>query len=107
MPVHEITVDELATRLDAGALTVDVRQPDEYVAGHVPGAVLVPLNDVPARIGEFPTGQVVPVICRSGARSLAACEYLVANGIDAVNVIGGTLAWVESGRGVVRGDRPS
>ena len=106
MSIPEITVEELAARLsDApGAALVDVRQPDEYVEAHVPGARLIPLNDVPDRLADFPAGGEVLVICRSGSRSLAACDFLVANGVAAVNVAGGTLAWIESGREVVTGD---
>ena len=101
MVVPEISVDELAERLTAGAVLVDVRQPDEYLSGHVPGAVLVPLADVPHLLDERPGDGPVLIICRSGARSYAAAEFLVGNGVDAINVAGGTLAWMESGRDVV------
>ena len=106
MSIPEITVEELAARLtaDPGAALVDVRQPDEYVEAHVPGARLIPLNDVPDRLADFPTDGDVLVICRSGGRSLAACDFLTANGVAAVNVAGGTLAWIESGREVVTGE---
>jgi rhodanese-related sulfurtransferase len=107
MQVQEISVAELAERLDANAVVVDVRQPDEYLGGHVPGAVLIPLNDVPERFGELPTDREVLVVCRSGGRSYVASEFLVANGVQAVNVAGGTLAWIESGREVVEGESPS
>ena len=69
MQVQEISVAELAERLVASAVVVDVRQPDEYLGGHVPGAVLIPLNDVPDRFGELPTDREVLVVCRSGGRS--------------------------------------
>ena len=106
MSVHEITVDELAERLGSGStMLIDVRQPQEFVEGHVPGARLIPLNDVPERLSELPTAGEVLVVCRSGGRSLAACEFLVANGVEAVNVEGGTLAWIGSGREVVTGDQ--
>ncbi len=107
MQVQEISVAELAERLDVSAVVVDVRQPDEYLSGHVPGAVLIPLNDVPDRYGELPTDREVLVVCRSGGRSHVASEFLVANGVRAVNVAGGTLAWIESGREVVEGESPS
>ncbi|MGD9702565.1 MAG: rhodanese-like domain-containing protein [Acidimicrobiia bacterium] len=108
MSVPEITVDELATRLAApGAALFDVRQPDEYRAGHVPSAVLVPLNELADRVAEFPTDGDVLVICRSGARSSMACEFLAQHGRNALNVAGGMLAWVESGRDVSSGDSPS
>ena len=100
MSFPEITVDELAARLEQGATLIDVRQPDEYASGHVPGARLIPLGDVPERVDEIPSSGEVLVICRSGARSGKACEFLVAQGIAAVNVAGGTLAWLEAGRPV-------
>jgi rhodanese-related sulfurtransferase len=101
--VPEISVDELAARLAAGALVIDVRQPDEYEAGHVPGARPIPLAEVPDRIGELPADETILVICRSGARSLAAAEFLDQQQFQAVNVAGGTLAWIESGREIVTG----
>jgi rhodanese-related sulfurtransferase len=108
MSIPEITVDELATRLsDPGAKLFDVRRPDEYSAGHVPSAVLVPLNEVPGRLAEFPLDGTALVICRSGARSRTACEFLEQHGVDALNIAGGTLAWIESGRDVTVGDSPS
>ncbi len=103
MSVSEISVDELAARLEAGAFVLDVRQPDEYVAGHVPGACLIPLGEVPDRLGELPADQELLVICRSGGRSFTAAEFLEQQHIRAVNVAGGTLAWIESGREVVTG----
>jgi rhodanese-related sulfurtransferase len=103
--VPEIDIDEFARRRDDGAPVIDVREPREYTAGHVPGARLIPLSTVPDRLGELPADGVL-VICRTGARSLRAAEFLVAHGISATNVAGGTKAWLESGRGVVEGDEP-
>jgi rhodanese-related sulfurtransferase len=96
--VPEIDVGELERRRADGVPLLDVRQPDEYVEAHVPGAVLIPLDQLPDRLGEVPAGGPVAVICRSGGRSLAAAQFLRTNGVDAINVAGGTLAWVESGR---------
>jgi molybdenum cofactor guanylyltransferase len=101
--VPETDITTLRQELDAGAPLFDVRQPDEYEQGHAPGARLVPLGEVPDRLGEFPTDQTVYVICRSGGRSGKAVEHLRANGVDAVNVAGGTLAWVEAGNSVEQG----
>jgi rhodanese-related sulfurtransferase len=98
MSVPEIQVDELEALLAAGAPLFDVRQPDEYAEERVPGAVLVPLGEVADALEQFPTDRSVYVICRSGGRSLRAAELLRANGVDAVNVAGGTMAWVTSGR---------
>jgi rhodanese-related sulfurtransferase len=58
---------------------------------------------VPGRIGEIPADRPVYVICRSGGRSAKAVEHLRSQGIDAVNVTGGTLAWIEAGNAVETG----
>jgi rhodanese-related sulfurtransferase len=100
MTIQEITVDELSTLLDDGVRLIDVREPNEWRVARVPGAVLVPLAAVPDHLGDFPEGETTYVICRSGARSMKACEYVAAQGREAVNVAGGTLAWIESGRAV-------
>ena len=106
MAVTEITADELADRIDAGEPVFDVRRPDEYESGHVPGAVLIPLDTVPDQVDEFPADREFLVICRSGARSMRAAEYLEQFGRTGVNVAGGTLAWIDTGRDVVEGDEP-
>ena len=100
MTIKEISVDELAELLEQGAPLVDVREPDEYAAGRVSGGTLVPLATVPDRLDAFRTDGPTYVICRSGARSMRACEFVAAQGREVVNVAGGTLAWVESGRPV-------
>lgn len=105
--VPEISVDELEGHLAGGAVLFDVRQPDEYTEAHVAGAILVPLADVPDAVDRFPTDQPVYVICRSGGRSMKACEVLRANGVDAVNVGGGTLSWLDSGRPYATGSSPT
>ena len=105
-PVPEIDVAELAGRHAAGAFVLDVRQPDEYEAGHVPGAVLIPLDQLPARQGELPTDQELLVICKGGGRSAAAVEALTAAGYQATNIAGGTMAWIEAGNPVAEGSQP-
>lgn len=106
MDVPEIDIDEAARRYAAGAPVIDVREPDEYAEGHVPGAPLIPLGTVPDRGGEVPSSGEVLVICKSGGRSRKAAEVLRGQGIDAVNVAGGTMAWIDAGHPVVTGDRP-
>jgi rhodanese-related sulfurtransferase len=100
MAIHEITVDELAERLASGSRLVDVREPREFDAGHVPGAVHVPYATVPDNVERFRGEGPTFVICRSGGRSLRVCEFLSDRGVEAVNVAGGTLAWQLSGRTV-------
>lgn len=102
----EISPQQFATAHAAGARVVDVREPDEYRTGHVPGATLIPLSLVPVRMDEIPPDEPVYVICRSGGRSAQAVQYLRRHGVDAISVAGGTEAWIEAGRPVVTGDRP-
>lgn len=107
MSIREVTVDELASALDAGARIIDVRETDEYVAGHVSGAVHVALGTVPDHVAAF-QGEPVPfVICAAGGRSMRACEFLATQGVEAINVAGGTKGWIQSGRPVVAGDAPT
>jgi rhodanese-related sulfurtransferase len=101
--IEEITVDELAAVKDGGAFVLDVRNPDEYEEARVPGVVLIPLPELESRYVELPVVDTVYVICRSGARSARAAEFLQSRGTSAVNVAGGTLAWIESGRAVDAG----
>jgi rhodanese-related sulfurtransferase len=110
MAISEISVDQLADAIEqpgSTALLIDVREVDEYVDGHVSGAVLVPLGTVPDNVDAFRGEGTTYVICKSGGRSMRACEFLADHGIDAVNVAGGTMGWMASGREVVSGDRPS
>ena len=104
--IPEVAVDDLAEALERGVPVFDVREVGEYVAGHVPGAVLLPLGEVTARVAEFPTEGSVYLICQSGGRSGRACEFLRQQGVTAINVAGGTGAWIRSGYDVVLGDQP-
>jgi rhodanese-related sulfurtransferase len=106
MAIPEVDVDELEAAIAAGSLVVDVREADEYAGGHVPGAVHVPLGSVPDSVDSFRSEGITLVICRTGGRSMRACEFLGDRGVAVANVAGGTLAWVDSGRQVVAGDRP-
>lgn len=104
MAISEITVGELAELLESGSLLVDVREHHEFDEGHVPGAVHVALATVPDNIEQFRGAGPTFVICRSGGRSLRACEFLSDRGVEVVNVAGGTLAWQRSGREVETAD---
>ncbi|MEI5525484.1 rhodanese-like domain-containing protein [Streptomyces brasiliscabiei] len=100
---REATVDELAAVWGDGTLVIDVREPDEYAAGHVPGARLMPLRSVPARCDELPADRPVFVICASGNRSRSAADWMTSRGIEAYSVAGGTLAWARGGRPITTG----
>ena len=107
MSAPDVTVDELAAALEKGLVPlVDVRQPEEYQAAHVPGAKLIPLADVVARVGEIPTDGPVYVICQTGPRSQRAADFYRNRGIEAYNVAGGTKAWMETGRETATGPFP-
>lgn len=103
----EVDLDTFAAAHAGGAVVLDVRNPDEYVAGHVPGAVLIPLPELAARQEEIPEGDPLFVICAVGGRSLSATKALVDAGYSAVSVAGGTNGWAERGGEVVAGDQPA
>lgn len=89
-----------AADVPADAVLVDVREQDEWDAGHAPDAVHIPMGELPDRLGELPEGDV-HVVCRSGGRSARASAWLQQNGVDAVDVAGGMGAWLEAGRPLV------
>lgn len=99
---REVDVIALKAALEAGATVVDVRNPDEHLGGHVPGAILLPLPELEARVGELAShkGKDLYIICRSGARSARAAEFLATHGHRPINVAGGTMAWIAQGHGV-------
>jgi rhodanese-related sulfurtransferase len=97
MDIPEIDVIELADLREQGVPLIDVREDDEYAEARVPGAVHIPLGQIPERAGEVPTEGTVYLICGSGGRSARAVEHLRGQGIDAVNVAGGTKGWIAEG----------
>lgn len=101
--MREIDIAQTAAALETGAVVIDVRETGEYAEGHVPGAVNIPMGHLPSRLDELDLDAPVHVICASGNRSSAMVDVLAAQGFDAVNVLGGTSAWVSSGRPVVQG----
>ncbi|MEV4283050.1 rhodanese-like domain-containing protein [Actinoplanes xinjiangensis] len=83
----------------AFGVLLDVRSPDEYAGGHLPGAVNVPLDEVEAAASRY-AGQDVVTVCHSGARSLAAALLLSAAGARVQSLAGGTEAWRQAGHPV-------
>ncbi len=102
----EVTLEQLTKAKDEGALVVDVRDPDEYAGGHVPGAQSLPLDELPGRKDELPRDQTVYLVCQKGGRSMEAADLLAADGFDVRSVAGGTSAWIESGAPVAAGTDP-
>ncbi|GAA2610442.1 rhodanese-like domain-containing protein [Streptomyces axinellae] len=91
--------------LPSEALLLDVREDDEWAAGHAEGALHIPMSEFVARQGELTErlgeGERVYVVCRVGGRSAQVAAYLLQQGVDAVNVDGGMLAWESAGRPLV------
>lgn len=79
---------------------LDVREDFEWEAGHIEGALHIPLSELPVRAVELPEGQFL-VTCKVGGRSAQAVAWLVANGHEAVNLAGGMLDWAAAGRPMV------
>lgn len=94
-----ITVDELP----ADRVLLDVRENDEWVAGHAPDAVHIPMTELADRLDEVPEAAPLYVICRSGGRSDRVTQYLNASGWEAINVVGGMSRWAALGLPLVSG----
>jgi len=101
--MQEIDAAQLEQMLQDGAQLVDVREPGEYAEAHVPEARLVPMGQLPSRLGELDKTAPVHLICASGNRSSAMGDVLAVAGFDVVNVAGGTQGWISSGRPVESG----
>jgi len=84
----------LRSAASAPPLLVDVREPAEFAAGHLPGSLHIPLGELPQRLGEIPPGAAPVFICRVGGRSMAACQLVLRAGVASpANLEGGLLAW--------------
>ena len=103
--MSEVDIRAFAAAHADGALVIDVREPHEYVSGHVPGARLIPVGDVPLRSADLPRNERVLVVCESGNRSRSVVGRLRADGVDALSLSGGTAAWRAAGRPLVVGPR--
>ncbi len=102
--VLEAGVADVPVTFDESVILLDVREDDEWQRGHAPGALHIPMGDVPARIGEVDTEAKLFVVCHAGGRSLRVSQYLARNGYEPINVSGGMLAWAGAGRPVVTDD---
>jgi len=99
--VPAVGPEEAARRVDEGALLLDVREPDEWQAGHAPDATHVPLAALAATVERLDKDQPIVAVCRVGGRSERAAAVLLRRGYDAVNLAGGMQAWVGAGMPVV------
>jgi rhodanese-related sulfurtransferase len=91
--VPEVDVSQIPADSDHPPYILDIREDDEWDAGHIDGAQHIPMMEVPGRLAEIPTDEQVLVICRSGSRSLRVVGFLLNQGFDAVNVAGGMQVW--------------
>ena len=99
-----VSVTQAAELFSAGSFLLDVREPSEWEAGHIDGAVLIPLAELSTRMSEIPKDKTVVIICRSGNRSAQARDQLRAAGYSqTTSVDGGMNAWIEAGLPVVTG----
>lgn len=96
----EVTVDDVLRMLHEHPVQiVDVREPDEWAEGHIPGAIHIPLGEIAARQSELQRGVPIVTVCRSGRRSLMAGDELLKAGFtDVSSLAGGMIAWSEAGQ---------
>jgi rhodanese-related sulfurtransferase len=97
--IPKVNVSDLAD----DATILDVREPEEWAAGHAPGAIHIPLGDLPARLAELSDADAgtVAVTCRGGGRSSRAVAWLTQQGYDVANLDGGMKAWQSAGKPMV------
>jgi rhodanese-related sulfurtransferase len=98
--IPTVAISGVPDPLPEGLAVLDVREPQEWAAGHIEGAVHIPLGELAERIDEVPEGQTL-VVCKVGGRSGRAVGYLAQQGRDVVNLDGGMLDWEAAGRAMV------
>ncbi len=107
MAIHQVAIGELKGIVPGGGTVIDVRELDEYIAGHIPMSMNIPLSTIENSIDRFRSESDVYLVCRSGNRSQMVCEYLHDRDIvNVVNVASGILGWVASGGSLTQGDQP-
>ncbi|WP_293913317.1 rhodanese-like domain-containing protein [Deinococcus sp.] len=96
--MQEVSPQEAQQRVRSGALLIDVREASEYEEVHAQGARLMPLSEFQVQSASLPRDQEIVLICRSGARSGQATQFLLDQGyVSVANTLGGTLAWQAAG----------
>jgi len=99
--IAQTTTAAVPDPIPEGVAVVDVREPSEWMAGHIEGSVHIPMAQLVERIAEIPATEQVLVVCRVGSRSARVTAYLASRGYDAVNLTGGLVAWEAAGRALV------
>ncbi len=101
--IPSVEIDGVPDPLPEDLVVLDVREDDEWAAGHIDGAVHIPLMELPARLGEFVELEAPQtlVVCKAGGRSARAVAYLAQQGYDVVNLVDGMMGWERAGRAMV------
>ncbi|NNN09891.1 MAG: rhodanese-like domain-containing protein [Acidimicrobiaceae bacterium] len=95
--IENVDVATALLLIDQGALLLDVREDDEWDAGHAAAARHIPLSSVPDFLEGLPRDRIIVCVCRSGGRSACAGQFLAERGFDVVNLEGGMTAWYAAG----------
>jgi rhodanese-related sulfurtransferase len=96
-PAVDIGPSEARDLAEAGAVLLDVREDEEWYAGHAPGAIHLAMGLVGDRLGQLPSDRTVVCVCRVGGRSGAVAGALASAGFDVRNLAGGMVAWEHAG----------
>ena len=108
VPISQDTLLERQQKGDEAAFVLDVRSPEEYASGHVPGAVNIPYDQIASRIAEVPKDQDVVLYCKSGRRAGIAAEVLAGQGYARLQHLEGDIvAWVDKGRPIETPEDPA
>jgi rhodanese-related sulfurtransferase len=99
--VPSVSVDQLPSPLPDDLVVVDVREAVEWQHGHLEGSRHLPMSELSGRLDEVPTDGRLLVVCKVGGRSARVVQYLVQQGVDAVNLDGGLVEWEAAGRPLV------
>jgi rhodanese-related sulfurtransferase len=95
--IPEVDATAAAEHIAAGAVVLDVREAEEWTAGHISGALHIPMGELAVRQAEIPRERLIVAVCRSGNRSSAVTDALVRAGCEAENLAGGLKAWRSAG----------
>jgi rhodanese-related sulfurtransferase len=104
-PVNQVNPEQVSNQLrqKPAPILVDVRQPEEYIQGHIGGAKLIPLSELRQRLTELPNNREIICVCRSGNRSDFAARQLDSAGYKVSNLQGGMIAWARAGHPIKKG----
>jgi len=102
MNVPTVSVHDVIDHTSGDWVVLDVREPYEWAAGHIEGALHIPMGEIPARVGELDSQVRTLVVCHVGARSARVTAWLHQQGYDVVNLAGGMDAWEGAKRPTVR-----